>query len=127
MNAYATETRDTRRPHQKLNNYKPNHLKALWDELNSLYKPDTSTTDKEKFKYYYYNDEVSSMTNLIISMFSAFEIDNAHYNVIQRYGSQGIYRKGRKPGARISQRRSNLLMKRKKIALTLRPMIWTNF
>lgn len=98
MNAYATETRDTRRPHQKLNNYKPNHLMALWDELNSLYTTNTTIANKEEFNNCYNN--VYLIANLITSKFSAFEIDAAHYNVIQRYGSQGIYRKGRRPGAK---------------------------
>lgn len=100
MNAYATETRDTRRPHQKLHNYKPNHLKALWDELNSRYTTNMTTTDRAVFHNYYNKNEVSSMTNLIATAFGPHEIDNAHYNVIQRYGAQGIYRKGRKPGAK---------------------------
>lgn len=100
MNAYATETRDTRRPHQKLHNYKPNHLKALWDELNSRYTTNMTTTDRAVFHNYYNKNEVSSMANLIATAFGPHEIDNAHYNVIQCYGAQGIYRKGRKPGAK---------------------------
>jgi hypothetical protein len=100
MNAYATQKIDNRRPHQKLHNYKPNHLMALWDELNSLYTTNTTIANKEEFNNCYNNNEVYLMANLITSKFSAFEIDAAHYNVIQRYGSQGIYRKGRKPGAK---------------------------
>ena len=100
MNAYATETRDTRRPHQKLNNYKPNHLKALWNELISLYNPGMSVTNKDSFNTFYEANNVQVMGSKIYNSFSPTEIDNAHYQVIQRYGSQGIYRKGRKPGAK---------------------------
>jgi len=100
MNAYATQKTDNRRPYQKLHNYKPNHLKALWDDLNSLHTTNTTTTDKAAFDNYYKNNDASLMANLICLRFSPAEIDHAHYIVIQRYGSQGIYRKGRKPGAK---------------------------
>ena len=100
MNAYATQKIDNRRPHQKLHNYKPNHLKALWNELISLYNPGMSITNKDSFNTFCEANNVQVMGSKIYNSFSPTEIDNAHYQVIQRYGSQGIYRKGPKPGAK---------------------------